>query len=405
MISIAICEDEPYFLESINGMLNQYLEDKKTETSVKGFVSGEEFLSSGQDADIVLMDIGLPGLDGMKVIEQLRNKGNQVQVIFLTVYREYVFQTFDVEAIYYILKPIDPVKFFAAMDKAMEHIIHRNNNIAYEINDTMEDATKITFDSNVIGVIDHPNDCDYYKITATSKTIFRYSITSSDGYSLLYAGNAGSGAIYTYKDAFLCEPGTYYFAVLSESNKYSASSTYSINFKKIASISSNSSLTRMYISLDAGIVYQTNSDGSLNYVNGNYIDYEYSYYDQMSNSAGTQSYDIAIDTNAGALVSLSEEYGPGLGHYISSTKPYRKVGSRPVLLLTYYNETNFYKIHCKGTGTYSMNTCWRDYPYVTVVIDPQSGNLIDIFEPNYYYHLITVGNNEITVTGSYRWDS
>lgn len=277
--------------------------------------------------------------------------------------------------------------------------------VEYEINDTIENATKITFDSNVIGVIDHPNDCDYYKITATSKTIFRYSITSSDGYSLLYAGNAGSGAIYTYKDAFMCEPGTYYFAVLSENNKYSASSTYSINFKKIASISSNSSLTRMYISLDAGIVYQTNSDGSINYVNGNYINYEYSYYDQMSNSAGTQSYDIAIDTNAGALVSLSKEYGPGVGHYISSTKPYRKVGSRPVLLLTYYNETNFYKIHCRGTGAYSMNTCWKDYPYVTVVIDPQSGSLIDILEPNYYYHLITVGNNKITVTGSYRWDS
>lgn len=128
MISIAICEDEPYFLENINRLLNQYLEDKKIETSVKNYVNGEEFLISGQDADIVLMDIELPGLDGMKVVERLRDQGNHAQVIFVTVYREYVFQAFDVEAIHYILKPIDPVKFFAAMDKAMERIIHRSDN-------------------------------------------------------------------------------------------------------------------------------------------------------------------------------------------------------------------------------------------------------------------------------------
>ena len=279
--------------------------------------------------------------------------------------------------------------------------------VAYEINDTLEDATKITFNSNVIGVIDHPNDCDYYKFTATSKTIFRYSITSSDGYSLLYAGNSGSGAvIYTFKDAYMCEPGTYYFAVLSENNKYSASSTYTINFNKVASFSNDSSLIYSWVSLGAGIVFQSNSDGTRNYVNGNYIDYEYSYHDEMTNSAGTQFYDISIDTNAGAFVRLDEYYGPGLAHYISSTRPYRKVSSRPVLILTYYSDTvDFYKIHCRGTGAYSMNTFWDETNYVTVVIDPQSGNLIDISEPNYYYQLITVGDNEITMTASYRWES
>lgn len=128
MISIAVCEDEPYFLENINGLLKQYLEDKKIETSVKNFVNGEEFLISGQNTDIVLMDIELPGLNGMNVIERLRNNGNHAQVIFITAYQEYVFQAFDVEAIHYILKPINPIKFFAAIDKAMERIIHRCDN-------------------------------------------------------------------------------------------------------------------------------------------------------------------------------------------------------------------------------------------------------------------------------------
>lgn len=128
MISFTICEDEPYFLDSIKELLNQYSNLKNIEISVNEFSNGEDFLSSGQNADIILMDIELPGMDGMKVVEQLRNKGNCAQVIFITAYRKYVFQAFDVEAIYYILKPIDPNKFFVAINKAIERMVCRYDN-------------------------------------------------------------------------------------------------------------------------------------------------------------------------------------------------------------------------------------------------------------------------------------
>lgn len=129
MISVAICEDESYFLDSISELLNQYLRDKKTEASVMKFSSGEEFMISGQDSDIILMDIRLPGQDGMNIMEQLRNNKKNGQVIFISAYQDYVFQAFDVNAINYLLKPIVPIKFFAAIDKAMERIRQNCDNV------------------------------------------------------------------------------------------------------------------------------------------------------------------------------------------------------------------------------------------------------------------------------------
>lgn len=280
--------------------------------------------------------------------------------------------------------------------------------VANEINDTVSTATRVVFNSNVTGIIDSPYDIDYYKVTVTSPTIIQYSISSSNGYSLLYAGKSGSNsAIYTVNSSnksYKIMPGTYYFAVLSESGSYSITSTYTVNFKKIGAMSSDNSVTVVGISENAGIVYETDNIGSVNYVNGNPVDISYNYYSNLSNSAGSQYYDISINANAGACAILTDVYKPAAVHYYSSTRPAMNVSSRPALMLTFYANSNFYKIHCRGTGAYSMNTLWEDLSYVTVLIDPSTGKLIDIVEFNYYYDFAPVGTNYITWTRSYSMD-
>lgn len=123
MISIVICEDEAYFLDHIAKLLDEYLKSKKMEACIEKFSTGEELLASARNPNIILMDIELPGLDGMKLVRLLRDNGCKAQVIFITSYRKYVFQAFDVDAIHYILKPIEPNKFFLAVDKAMKRIV------------------------------------------------------------------------------------------------------------------------------------------------------------------------------------------------------------------------------------------------------------------------------------------
>lgn len=120
MLTIAICEDETYFSTHINGLVRRYLADKNMKASIESYSSGEELLTAGRNPDIILMDIELPGSNGMEVIGDLREKGCRGQVIFITAYEKYVFQAFDVDAVHYILKPVEEKTFFSAMDKAVK---------------------------------------------------------------------------------------------------------------------------------------------------------------------------------------------------------------------------------------------------------------------------------------------
>ncbi|MCR2806638.1 response regulator [Paenibacillus soyae] len=65
----------------------------------------EHMLTTAEPVDLVLLDIEMPGLNGLELAERLRNIRPEVHVSFLTAYEEYARDAFGVEAIDYVLKP------------------------------------------------------------------------------------------------------------------------------------------------------------------------------------------------------------------------------------------------------------------------------------------------------------
>lgn len=137
MLSIAVCEDERYFSERIITLLNHYLKEKKMEASIESCASGEELLAAKPNYDIILMDIVLPGLNGIETMGRLRERGYRGQVIFITAYKRYVFQAFDVDAVHYILKPVEKEKFFSAMEKAIKRGEFDNGRSLFLVKDNL----------------------------------------------------------------------------------------------------------------------------------------------------------------------------------------------------------------------------------------------------------------------------
>lgn len=64
--------------------------------------------------DLLFLDINMPGRDGFQLLESLEQAPH---VIFVTAYDEHAMQAFDVNALDYLLKPIDPERLAAAMEK------------------------------------------------------------------------------------------------------------------------------------------------------------------------------------------------------------------------------------------------------------------------------------------------
>ena len=126
MITVSICEDEVYFMSELNKLMDKYCDSRKIHASIVTFLDGEKLLASSQMSDIILMDIKLPGNNGMEIVLHLRERGSDSQVIFITAFQKYVFQAFDLDAVHYILKPVSEEKLFSALDKAIKRIASNN---------------------------------------------------------------------------------------------------------------------------------------------------------------------------------------------------------------------------------------------------------------------------------------
>ena len=277
-----------------------------------------------------------------------------------------------------------------------------SRDVENEVNDLPTLATAAEFNTDIVGVIDTPLDVDYYKVTVSSPIMMRYSLSTEASYSLTLAAKDGESAgLMSFgedTDVYKLNPGTYYFKVESADASYSAEQEYTVNFTKLSSLSSDPAADVLGICESANIFYQTNKNGTINYVNGHEIDPSYSYYKNIQNSAGTQLYDISIDKNkiVKVLNSDSSNIKPCVAYYLSSTMPPMQVGKGPLLCLSFYGD-KIYNINCIGTGAYVKNTYVGDFNSVRVLIDPNSGDLVDILDFNYFYdYEQLIGSNYIS---------
>ncbi|WP_413300943.1 LytTR family DNA-binding domain-containing protein [Bacillus sp. 1P10SD] len=83
-------------------------------------INGEDLINKvmGEKPDIALVDIDMPLLNGMEAVKSCKKIVPSLQVIFITGHDEYALEAFDVNAIDYIVKPIDRDRLYAGLDRA-----------------------------------------------------------------------------------------------------------------------------------------------------------------------------------------------------------------------------------------------------------------------------------------------
>ncbi len=119
MIHIAICDDEKYMADKIEKMTVDFFRKKSTGISVMQYSSGEDLLKSNEKIDILFLDIGMQKLDGMETARRVREQGYKGFLIFITVLKEMVFQSFEVQPFDYFVKPVQETQF----EKTMERLL------------------------------------------------------------------------------------------------------------------------------------------------------------------------------------------------------------------------------------------------------------------------------------------
>ena len=122
MIKIAFCDDDISILEQINTLLNQYQVEKNQEIGYAAFHSPLELMAEfekGMRVDILLLDVIMPGENGIDVAKEIRQYDQNVKIIFLTSSSEFAVQSYTVGAFFYQLKPIWKESFFRLLDSVI----------------------------------------------------------------------------------------------------------------------------------------------------------------------------------------------------------------------------------------------------------------------------------------------
>ena len=98
-------------------MASDFFRKKNREICFRTFSSGEELLSYDGQIDICFLDIQMKGMDGMETARKLRASKFRGFLIFITVLKEMVFQSFEVQAYDYLVKPVDEKQFGKTMER------------------------------------------------------------------------------------------------------------------------------------------------------------------------------------------------------------------------------------------------------------------------------------------------
>lgn len=117
-MKIAACDDNLVFLQELSGLLNQYSEEYGCPVEYKLFTNPLELVAQiekGVHYDAILLDVFMPGINGIQCAKDIRTYDNYVKIIFLTFSTEYAVESYAVKAYQYLLKPVQKEKMFMAL--------------------------------------------------------------------------------------------------------------------------------------------------------------------------------------------------------------------------------------------------------------------------------------------------
>lgn len=131
MLKIAACDDESAQLEQMERMLQDYFRARLALPGrISVFSDSRTLLSRVREQggfDLYILDIIMPGLNGIQTGMELRKMGDGGEIIYLTTSSEYAVDSYMARAFFYLIKPVTEKKLFGLLDEAAEKLQQRRS--------------------------------------------------------------------------------------------------------------------------------------------------------------------------------------------------------------------------------------------------------------------------------------
>jgi two-component system LytT family response regulator/two-component system response regulator LytT len=123
-ISAVLVDDEKLASDELAYLLREFADVEVIATAANGLEAVK--LIADLEPDLVFLDVQMPGLDGMGVIEKLRAQGVPLPYfVMATAYDQYAVEAFRLQALDYLLKPVEKDRLAVAVERARKGIAER----------------------------------------------------------------------------------------------------------------------------------------------------------------------------------------------------------------------------------------------------------------------------------------
>lgn len=121
---IAICDDDEWELQRLSELIAKYHVSRGESCEQRSFYSGADLLADikGGEYDLVLIDMLMPGISGIQVVQELRELDKNVRIIFVSSSPQFAVESYRLDAYYYLLKPVDSDSLFPLLDKVANEL-------------------------------------------------------------------------------------------------------------------------------------------------------------------------------------------------------------------------------------------------------------------------------------------
>lgn len=175
---IAIVEDSKQEADIIISYLKRYEKEKDEHFTIAHYLDSASFLENFKPSiDLVLMDIELPGLNGMETVKKLRELNSDVLVIFITNMAQYAVKGYEVHAFDFVVKPVNYINFALKLDTALLAVRQKQNFDIWISNKEGKNRLQVSHITYIEVMqhmlIYHTIDCDY-KATGSLDKLTEY---------------------------------------------------------------------------------------------------------------------------------------------------------------------------------------------------------------------------------------
>ncbi len=123
-MKIVICDDIPEQLETTLELINEYVKNKNLSVDIRAFSHPDSLLRycETENAQLYILDVIMPMMSGLQLGQEIRLLDLEAQIIYVTTAPEFALDSFSVNPLNYLIKPIEKDKLYSSLDLAITKI-------------------------------------------------------------------------------------------------------------------------------------------------------------------------------------------------------------------------------------------------------------------------------------------